>query len=176
MRTQIKEIFTNALTALNLTIIDEQEEAIFNLINRKYFSIVKPLSKAIKKDIFPIKDEEGNTLLKLSDLDGVEVSGDNDFLSLDIGDYKVFEVIDQKENKVVLKTEPTDYNNYKISINYMDSYQTVCEAILERFEGYNMQTLKGIGVEDIEQRLDLSYDVIEQMLYKKHTVLGFDLV
>jgi len=149
MKTQIREIFTNTLTALNLTIVEEQEEAIFNLINRKYFSIVKPLSDPISKE---------------------------DLLSLDIGDYKVFEVIEQRDDKVVVKTEPTDYNNYKISVNYMDTYQTVCEAILERFEAYNMQTLKGIGVEDIEQRLDLSYDVIEQMLYKKHTVLGFDLI
>ena len=149
MKTQIREIFTNTLTALNLTIVEEQEEAIFNLINRKYFSIVKPLSDPISKE---------------------------DLLSLDIGDYKVFEVIEQRDDKVVVKTEPTNYNNYKISINYMDTYQTVCEAILERFEAYNMQTLKGIGVEDIEQRLDLSYDVIEQMLYKKHTVLAFDLI
>ena len=161
MKTLIKTIFTDTENALNVVVIDTQETAIFNLINRKYFSIVKPLSDLIPKT----KDvKEGDIFTTATDP-----------FSLGIGDYKVFEVIKQKGG-AVLRTEPTDYENYKIGLNYTDTYQTVCEAILERFEGYNMQTLKGIGVEDLEQKMDLNYEMLDQLLYKKHNILGFAIV
>jgi len=175
MNTQIRDIFDSTLTALNLTIVDTQVDAIFNLVNRKYFSIVKPLSKRLTKDLFIIEIPDSTINIEPI-IEGYEVQADADMFALDIGAYKVVEVVEQDNNTFKLKTEPIDYNNYKISLNYTNTYQTTCEAILERFEGINMQTLRGIGVEDIENRLDLNYDMIEQMLYKKHTVLAFGLI
>ena len=165
MKIELKDIFQNTLNSLNLTILEEQEEPIFKLINMKYFSIVKPLSKKVNTQEIEIS---------VDSLKGMEINKDSDPINLGIGSYKVFEVVAQRGGIIKLRTEPIDFNDYKISLNYTDTYQTVCEAILERFEAYNMQTLKGIGVEDIENRLDINYEYIEQLIYKKHNLLAFD--
>jgi len=106
----IKEIYDNAVSALNLTITEEQIEPIFNLINRKFFSNVQPVN-------------------------GMPTDG--------------------------------EYEAYELSVSYRDAYQTVCELILERFESYNMQTLKGLGVNDVDTKLDITYQDVDEYLFKK---------
>jgi len=59
------------------------------------------------------------------------------------------------------------YDEVVLSSTYLDAFQTVCEMILERFESYNMQTLKGLGVNDIDTKIDISYQDIDEYLFKK---------
>jgi hypothetical protein len=147
---KIIDIFNETLIALNLTIIDDQKIPIFNLINRKFFSNVQPI---VKYDDFDYFTEH---ILK---------------------DNNIFEVIDyeERDNETIAKIKPLDYNEFELDYSYLDAYQTVCEMILERFESYNMQTLRGLGVNDIDTKIDISYQEVDEYLFKKFNVVGADL-
>jgi len=137
---KIKKIFEDTLQSLNLTITDTQKEPIFNFINRKFFSNVTPISH-----------------ISLEDFNEKNVVGS------DILDF----IIDKETDSVTIYTKPNDYTIYEISHSYYDAYQTLCEAILEKFESYNLSKIKGLGVEDIDTKLELSYADIDATLFKK---------
>jgi len=148
---KIIDIFNETLIALNLTITEDQKMPIFRLINRKFFSSVQPIARYDDFDYFM------EHILK---------------------DNNTFEVIDyeERDNETVAKIKPLDYNEFKLDYSYLDAYQTVCEMILERFESYNMQTLRGLGVNDVDTKIDISYQEVDEYLFKKFSMASVDLI
>lgn len=148
---KIIEIFNETLVALNLTITEEQKTPIFNLISRKFFSSVQPI---VKYDDFDY------------------------FMENILQDNNTFKVIDYEEraNETVAKIKPLDYNEFELDYSYLDAYQTVCEMILERFDSYNMQTLRGLGVNDVDTKIDISYQEVDEYLFKKFSMVEVELI
>ena len=114
-----------------------------------------------------------------------------DAYNLGVGDYRIVRVGDRdddahcsillsnsKEDAVYwsIGVQPIDFETFDLPLNYINSFELVCQYYLDEVEKDNLQYAQQLGIQYIKDVEDKTIDELRRVLLERHSIETGDIV
>lgn len=140
--TELRTIFDDTFTMLNIVATEEQKETAFRNTSREFFSYVSPVLMIPNEKYIDVTSAIDITI-------GYGYEDDIDIFNVGIGDFKIVE-ISELDEFVALRIKPVGNGLFYLEDGYIGAFQQVTEYFLKKLEKDNMRMLKSAGIDDGE--------------------------